>query len=276
MLLFAGMFLTFCFALLAQEAVKTSSIVVEVKDQSGAFVTNAHIQVVPAPNNIGKNLTTALGGKVSLDLSPGSYDLTVESSGFVKATKRVEVITHAAQTIEIVLKIGSCPPGVCGVVTDVFPVSFPTQAQAVSPDGRYAIAGVDSGTEPYHSVFLEDRSVKTRRKLFNYDRRIVLLWKSDSKLFAVTDYVGSDSSRCSILSVDENVPPIQVLDVLSRQFSAETWKQLENRLSKDHVYVEAAVWDGPTSLMVKISGHGDADPGGFTEFAEVLLPIGHP
>src|SRR5258707_3634256 len=92
MLLFAGMFLTFCFALLAQEAVKTSSIVVEVKDQSGAFVTNAHIQVVPAPNNIGKNLTTDLAGKVSLDLSPGTSDLTDESSAFVTAAKLVEVI----------------------------------------------------------------------------------------------------------------------------------------------------------------------------------------
>jgi len=273
MLFVAGMSLTFCFALLAQEAVKTSSIVLEVKDQSGAFVSNAHIKVVPAPNNIGKNLTADLGGKVSLDLSPGSYDLTVESSGFVKATKRVEVKSDAPQTIEIVLKIGSCSP--CPVVSNEVPVSFPAQSQAVSPDGRYAIVGVDRGTKPSHSVFLEDHFLKTRRKLFNYHQHIVVLWKTDSKLFAVTDYVGSDSSRCSILSVDEKVPPIQVLDVLSRQFSTDTWKQLANRLNKDHVYVEAAVWDGPTSLMVKISGHGDADPGGFTEFAEVLLPVGH-
>ncbi len=30
------------------------------------------------------------------------------------------------------------------------------------------------------------------------------------------------------------------------------------------------------SLMVKTSGYGDADPTGFAEFYEVLLPVGKP
>jgi hypothetical protein len=276
MLCCIGMFLPFCFALLAQEAVKAISIVLAVKDQSGAPVPYAHVQVVASPDNIGKNLTANSDGKLSLDIFPGSYDLTVESPGFLTVKKRIEAKAAMQQTLDIFLKIGSCPPGVCGVVTDVFPVSFPAQAQAVSPDGRYAIVGVDSGTEPYHSVFLEDRSLKTRRKLFNYDHRIVLLWKSDSKLFAVTDYQGSDNSRCSVLPVDEKVPPIQVLDVLSHQLSEDSWKQLQTHLSNHHAYVEAEVWDGPMSLLVKISGYGDADPAGFAGFYEVLLPAGKP
>ncbi len=146
----------------------------------------------------------------------------------------------------------------------------------MSPDGRYAIVGVDSAKEPYHTVFLEDQLLKSRRRLFNYNRSIALLWKSDSKLFAVTDYAGSDISRCSILSVDEKASPIQVLDVLSHQLSEGTWKKLETHLSDHHVYVEAAVWDGPRSLVVKISGYGDADPKGFVEFYRVLLPVGQP
>jgi len=276
MLFYAGIFLPFCFALLAQEAVKTASIVLAVKDQSGAIVPYAHVQIVPSPNNIEKNQTTDTDGKLSLDVSPGSYELTVESPGFVTSSKRIEAKPGTHQAVDIVLKVGACPPGVCGVVTNVFPVSFPGQSQAPSPDGRYVIVGADSGSGPYHSVFLEDRLLKTRRKLFDYDRHIVLLWKSDSKLLAVTDYVSSENSRCSILPVDEKVPPIQVLDVLSHQLSEDTWKQLQTHLSNHHAYVEAEVWDGPMSLLVKISGYGDADPAGFAGFYEVLLPAGKP
>jgi hypothetical protein len=214
-LLGAGMFLTFCFGLPAQEAIETTSIVLSVKDQSGAAVANAHVQIVPPPDNIGKNLATDGDGKLSLGVPPGNYDLRVESSGFMTATKRIEAIAATPQVIEIVLKVGSCPPGPCLMVSNDVSVSFPAQSEAISPDGRYAIISVDRGTKPSHSVFLEDRLLKTRRKLFNYDRHVVVLWKSDSKLFAVTDYVASDSSRCSILSVDEKVSPVQVLDVLS-------------------------------------------------------------
>jgi hypothetical protein len=163
------------------------------------------------------------------------------------------------------------------MVTNVFlVVSFPAQSHAISPDGRYDIVDVENATEPHHSVLLEDLYRRTRRKVFDYDRNIALLWKPDSKYFAVTDYIGSDNSRCSILSVDETVPPIQVLDALSRQVSGETRKQLETHLSNHHSYFEAVVWDGPMSLQVKISGYGDADPEGFKEFYEVLLPARQP
>jgi hypothetical protein len=271
-LLWVGMLLPFCFTLLAQEVVKATSIMLTVKDQTGAGIPNAHVTIVPSPNNVRDKLSTSSDGKLSIEVPLGSYDLTVQSPSFAKVTKRVEVKTFTPQTIDITLEVESCSP--CPMVTDVFPVSFPEQSQAVSPDGRYAIIGVDSGSEPYHAVFLEDRLHKNRRELFNYDRHIVLMWKSDSKLFAVTDYLGSENSRCSIFSVNERVPPIQILDVLSRQLSEATWKQLKTHLSNHHAYVEAEVWDGALSLMVKISGYGDADPTGFTEFYEVLLPGG--
>jgi hypothetical protein len=70
--------------------------------------------------------------------------------------------------------------------------------------------------------------------------------------------------------------PFKVLDVLSHQPSEDAWKKLETRLRNHHAYVEAAGWDGPMSLKVKISGYGDADAAGFAEFYEVLLPVGRP
>jgi hypothetical protein len=151
-------------------------------------------------------------------------------------------------------------------------VSFPKLSQAVSPDGRFVVVGINSDKEPNHTVFLEDRYLKTRRKLFTYERHIVVLWKADSKLFAVTNYVGSNSSRCTIISVDRKAKPIEVTAVLSHQLAEASRKRLQNQLNNHHVYVEAVVWDGPTSLQVKMSGYGDEDPAGFTEFYEVLLP----
>ncbi|HYB61750.1 MAG TPA: carboxypeptidase-like regulatory domain-containing protein [Methylomirabilota bacterium] len=214
-----GTILLICFALVAQSAANASSIVLSVKDQTGAGIPNAHVQIVPSPSNIQDKLTTDSHGELSLDVSPGSYEVTVESLGFAKAARRVKVKGDTPQTINIVLKVWLCSQ--CPIVTNVFAVPFPAKSLAVSPDGRYAIIGVDTDREPYHTVFLEDRVLNTRRKLFNYDRNIVLLWKPDSKLFAVTDYTGSDSSQCRIISADEDAPPIQVLDILSRQLSED-------------------------------------------------------
>src|SRR5882762_8815150 len=92
---------------------QTASIVLAVKDQSGAIVPYAHVQIVPSPNNIGKNQTTDTDGKLSLDVSPGSYELTVESPGFVTSSKRIEAKPGTHQAVDIVLKVGACPPGVC-------------------------------------------------------------------------------------------------------------------------------------------------------------------
>jgi len=40
--------------------------------------------------------------------------------------------------------------------------------------------------------------------------------------------------------------------------------------------VEAEAWDGPSSLIVKISGYGTANPKGFAGFYQVILSVGMP
>ena len=274
--LWMGMLTSLCNSLSAQEPRKTGGIVIQVKDQSEATVPNAHVQILPSPNIIGKDLTTDRDGKLSLDVPPGNYDLSVRLAGFLTFTKRIEVQNDSHQTIDVVLRVDSCPPGPCPTVTNVFPVSFPEQSQVVSPDGRYVIVGVDSDAEPHHTAFLEDRINKTRRKLFNYDRHVSFLWYYDSDLIAVTDYVGSDSSRCSIVSVDEKAPPTEVLDLLFRQLSESSREILKRHLTNHHVYVEASLWSKPMALKLKVSGYGEADPAGFTEFYNLLVHPGAP
>jgi hypothetical protein len=104
-------------------------------------------------------------------------------------------------------------------------VSFPEQSQAASPNGRYVIVG-ENHAEPFHTAILEDRALKTRRKLFDYDRHIDLLWNPDSKSFALTDYEESDYSRCSIIFIDQTLPTIRVWDKLVKALTQRTGKVL--------------------------------------------------
>jgi hypothetical protein len=258
---------------------KTSLVVLEVKDASGAIVEGAQVQILPLPDTIGKNLRTDREGKLSLALPSGTYDLTAKRPGLLPSTQRIEAEADKHQTIVFVLKPMSCPPGYCIEVTDgtmltnVFPVSFPDQSQAVSPDGRYAVLNIDSDRKPHHRAVLEDRSLKTRRKLFDYERHIVLLWDYDSQMFAVTDYIGTDSSTCSIISVDDKVPRLEAVDLLLRQLSEDAKKTLQSELSNHHAYVEASVWVRPTTLVLKVSGYGDKNSKGFSEFYNLLVPL---
>jgi hypothetical protein len=141
-------------------------------------------------------------------------------------------------------------------------VSFPEQSQAASPNGRYVIVG-ENHAEPFHTAILEDRVLKTRRKLFDYDRHIDLLWNPDSKSFALTDYEESDYSRCSIIFIDQTLPTIRVWDKLVKALTQRDRKSL---IENQHVYIAAMQWIGAGALKVKVWGYGEVDPSGFTRF----------
>jgi len=150
-------------------------------------------------------------------------------------------------------------------------VSFPEHSRSVSPNGRYVLVGVDAGKEPSHTVYLEDSQLKSQRKLFNYDRHIDLLWNPDSESFAVSDYAGSDYSRCSIVSVTESVSPVQVWDELIKAAPVNEQKSF---LRNDHVYIAATEWISSKVLKVKVWGHGEVNPAGFTRFYRYEIGLG--
>jgi len=142
-------------------------------------------------------------------------------------------------------------------------VSFPDQSQAVSPNARYVIVGEEHHGGPFHTAILEDRVLKTRRKLLDYDSHIDLLWNPDSKSFAVTDYGESDYSRCSIIFTDQMVTTIQIWDKLVK---ALTGRELKSLVDNHHVYIAAVQWISADALKVKVWGYGEANPSGFTRF----------
>lgn len=119
----------------AQE--KTTSVAVEVVDESGASIAKAQVEFSIASEGI---LTESADdqGKVHVRLAQGTYDLVVSSPGFRKFTQHIQV--HGAENqIHVVLRVGSCPPGPCLEVTGV-PIGSTTieglDARLVDPDAQ--------------------------------------------------------------------------------------------------------------------------------------------
>lgn len=263
-------------ALLAQESAKPGSIDLEVTDQTGAVVPNAQVQLLLAVENLGTDLPTDKAGKLSVEVPAGSYELRVGMPGFVLAKQRLSVLPGMHQTIPMVLKLGGCSP--CAAVGNNPEVSFPEQAKAISPDGRYAVVGDPSVPRPatHTAVFLEDLQLKTRRKFFTYDGYVRLLWNEGSSLIAATYYSGNDNSRCSIFSVDKTDPPAQALDLIVRQSGKTNAEPLKTLLSNEHLHVAAYRWKAPTELLVTLSGYGSANPTGSTELIGVTYVYKRP
>jgi len=258
-------------------------ILLVVNDQSGAVVPGAEVQIP----SLRKTLTTDAYGSVSFEISSGDHDVRIKKPGFLSTTKHIEVRNGTTETVNVVLNIGSpCP---CLTVTsmpsnlfpkseDVSPtlaVPFPNQSEDVSPDGRYVILNEKGHRRSHYTVLLADRARKTRRKLFNYGGQIVVLWNSDGRLFAVTDYGGNHGSRCSVLSTERNAPSIRVVDVLLAQLHENERRVLEDRLRTDHCGLEAATWIGPTRLEVELSGCRGTQSTR-AQFYSVNLPLDEP
>jgi TonB family protein len=76
---------------------------------------------------------TGIDGTASLDLQPGTYDLTVNANGYRTVNKQVVITAAERQKFAFVLQVGSCPPGPCVEVT---PLNAPLPKTS-SPSGSY-------------------------------------------------------------------------------------------------------------------------------------------
>jgi carboxypeptidase family protein/TonB-dependent receptor-like protein len=110
---------------------ETGAIAGTVTDPSGAIVPGAKVTVT----SVGKqNTRTATadgrGNFVISNLQPGTYDVTVEQSGFSNFTRRVDVTVGSRNTVDAQLSVGST--GTTVEVTAQGGVQVETQTQAIS------------------------------------------------------------------------------------------------------------------------------------------------
>lgn len=92
-----------------------AKITLVVRDQSGAAIPNAEVQIQP----IGISLRTDMDGAVLFTVPLGTYELAVSDSGFRVANERLVVREAKAQTIDVVLRLA--PTGSPIVVTAPLP-----------------------------------------------------------------------------------------------------------------------------------------------------------
>jgi hypothetical protein len=100
-----------CSLVFAQSKV---TAIVEVKDESGAVVAGAEVSVAATTSSeTAKVLQTSSNGIATLDLLPGTYNLSVKSQGFKVVNRRVVITDAERPTFPVILRVDSCPPGPC-------------------------------------------------------------------------------------------------------------------------------------------------------------------
>jgi len=150
------------------------------------------------------------------------------------------------------------------------PIAFPERSSATSPDGRYVLVNVDRDSEPFeHTIFLEDRKHKTRREIYRYERGVQVLWNPDGRQFALSDFAGSDYATCNIMSVNQEIKAIPVLENLLKMVST---KEKERIQRNDHLYIAGVRWIDGKRLLVKIWGHDSDTRTGFERYYRYKVP----
>ena len=99
----------------------TASIQGEVKDQSGAGVAKASVQIVNTATAATAVATSDDAGNYRfVSLAPGQYKITVQAAGFAKSEADVTLLTEQNLNVPISLKVGSISESV--MVTTQAPI----------------------------------------------------------------------------------------------------------------------------------------------------------
>jgi hypothetical protein len=99
----------------------TGSVQGVVQDTSGAAISKASVQIVNANTQVTETTTSDPAGNFQfVSLAPGSYQITVQASGFARAQVNVTLLTAQILNVPISLKVGSTSEAV--TVTSEAPV----------------------------------------------------------------------------------------------------------------------------------------------------------
>ena len=101
----------------AQERKQSSFAAVDVRDESGAPVPNAVVRFTSLSTGQKTSGTADAMGRLMVELPPGDYDVTPMVLGFRRMVQRIKVKCGEKQSFAFVLRVQTCPPGPCLVVT---------------------------------------------------------------------------------------------------------------------------------------------------------------
>lgn len=135
----------------------------------------------------------------------------------------------------------------------------------MSPDGSFKVSSVFCSSlshEREFALILENIKSGERRTLYTYDRDATVLWSPDSRWIIVNDYAGSDYTNNVIISIERNVPPIDLKKHLLQS------KPKQDVLESDHLYLSAREWKSESDIELLAWGH---DSGRKISFCKCFL-----
>jgi uncharacterized membrane protein len=121
----------------AQQIRSRAPITVVVTDPTGAAIPHAEVKIVSAPSLSlpAQKLETNGAGTLAVELEPGEYDITVHALSFRTASKHIIAQNGVAQSVEVLLQVGGCPPGCVVVPLSAAEQLFAVKGVVVDPSG---------------------------------------------------------------------------------------------------------------------------------------------
>ena len=95
-------------------------VTVQITDVTGAGVPRAIVEVIPSPNAETLTFEADGNGEAEFELSPGNYDLHVESQGFCPFRRFLEPLNEQNRVVMAKLQIASCPGPCAGPCVTVY------------------------------------------------------------------------------------------------------------------------------------------------------------
>jgi hypothetical protein len=110
-------------------------VTVQITDVTGAGVPRAIVEVIPSPNAQTLTYEADGNGKAEFELSPGNYDLHVESQGFCPFRRFLEPLNEQNRVVMAKLQVASCPGPCAGPCVTVYSESgIPAYPKPVAQD----------------------------------------------------------------------------------------------------------------------------------------------
>ena len=110
-------------------------VTVQITDVTGAAVPRAAVEVIPSHSAQTQTFQADGNGKAEFELSPGNYDLHVESQGFCPFRRFLEPLNEQNRMVVAKLQVASCPGPCAGPCVTVYSESgIPGRPKHVAQD----------------------------------------------------------------------------------------------------------------------------------------------
>jgi hypothetical protein len=140
---------------------QTTAVTIKVIDASGAPVPHAKIRLYPAPANPPAKMETDDSGVLTLPLKSGTYDLSVQQTGFKTFKSPLDILDSVpTQTFPIVLEVGAYSGPSITTVAPASTTDPPASAKPLlllsSAQKKLQLTSVELATLPHITVTVKN------------------------------------------------------------------------------------------------------------------------